>query len=59
MRALDTNLNIISYAQFHHLDLSKIKIRQPNHLFDVDPTKRNSNKRVRADAQDVIPTSVK
>jgi len=58
MRALDTNLNIISYAQFHHLDLSKMKIRQPNHLFDVDPTKINSNKRARVDTQVTIPTTV-
>lgn len=59
MRALDTHLIIIPYAQFHHLDLSKIKIRQPNHLFDVDPTKRNSNKRVRVDVQDATSSSVK
>jgi len=58
MRAENTNLNIISYAQFHQLDPSKIKIRQPNHLFDIDPRKTNPNKRTRADAQDVIPSSV-
>jgi hypothetical protein len=59
MRASDTNLNIITYAQFHHFDLSKIKILQSNHLFDVDPIKRNSNKGVRTDGQDAIPSSVK
>jgi hypothetical protein len=58
MRAANTDLNIISYAQFHQLDPSKIKIRQPNYLFDIDPTKRNPNKITRADAQNVIPSSV-
>jgi hypothetical protein len=58
MRALDTNLMIVPYAQFHKLDLSKIKIRQLNHLFDIDPTKRNSNKRTHANAQDAPPSSV-
>ncbi len=58
MRARNTNLHIISYAQFHQLDPSKIKIRKPNPLFDVNPTKRNFNKKTDADAQNAIPTSV-
>jgi hypothetical protein len=58
MRATDTNLIIIPYVEFNQLDLSKIKIRQPNHLFDIDPTKNNSNKRTRVDALDVISTMV-
>jgi hypothetical protein len=45
MRAMNNNLIITPYAEFKHLDVTKIKIKEPNHLFDIDPTKRNPYKR--------------
>jgi hypothetical protein len=49
MRANDKNLIITPYAEYNHLDSSQIKIKEPNHLFDVDPNNRRSNKRVYID----------
>ncbi|UJR09960.1 hypothetical protein I4U23_014184 [Adineta vaga] len=49
MRANDKNFAIIPYAEFHRLDTSTIKIKEPDHLFDVDPANRRSNKRVYVD----------
>ena len=49
MRATDRNLIITSYAEFHRLDVSKIKTKEPNHLFDVDPANRKSTKRTYVD----------
>lgn len=54
MREQNNTFNIYSYAQFHRLDLAKMKIRQPNPLFDVDPSKRNSDQRNQSQAQDAI-----
>ena len=59
MRSVNKNLNIVSYAQHHQIDISKIKIRQPNHLFDVNSSKKNSNKRVHIDNQVLISTDVR
>ncbi len=46
LRANDKNLIITPYGEYHQLDNTKIKIKEPNHLFDVDPNNRKSNKRV-------------
>jgi len=53
MRANDKNLIITPYAEYNHLDTSTIKIKEPNHLFDVDPNNRRSNKRVYMDRDPV------
>jgi hypothetical protein len=45
LRANDKNLIITSYAEYHHLDASNIKVKEPNHLFDVDPAARKANRR--------------
>ena len=58
MRAGDAHLNISSYAQFHRLDFSKIKIRQPNPLFDIDPARRNPNRGSDAAPENEVPSSV-
>ncbi|CAF2808727.1 unnamed protein product [Rotaria sp. Silwood2] len=45
MRANDKNLIITSYAEYNRLDYSKIKVKQPNNLFDINPNNGKSNKR--------------
>lgn len=45
MRANDKNLTITPYHEYHQLDSSQVKVKEPNHLFDVDPNNRRSNKR--------------
>ena len=45
MRANAKNFTITSYAEYHQLDPSTIKIKEPNHLFDADLTNRKSNRR--------------
>jgi hypothetical protein len=57
MRANDKNLIIAPYGEYHQLDSTKIKIKEPNHLFDIDPNNRKSNKRTYVD-KDAVPTSV-
>ena len=57
MRANEKNLIITPYAEYNHLDVSKIKIKEPNHLFDVDPSNRKSNKRAYVDKDAVTSTS--
>ena len=49
MRANDKNLTITPYHEYHQLDSSQLKVKEPNHLFDVDPNNRRSNKRVYVD----------
>lgn len=49
LRAIDKNVVITPYAAYHRLDPSKIKIKEPNHLFDIDPSNRRSNKRTFVD----------
>ncbi len=56
MRANEKNLIITPYAEYNHLDISKIKIKEPNHLFDVDPSNRKSNKRAYVDKDAVTST---
>lgn len=56
MCASNTNLNIITYAQFHH-NLSKAKVQQSAHLSNVDPIKSDSVMNV-GDVQSVIQTLV-
>ncbi|CAF4232165.1 unnamed protein product, partial [Rotaria magnacalcarata] len=56
MRANDKNFIITPYAEYHCLDPSKIKIKEPSHLFDVDPSNRKSNKRVYVDKDAVAST---
>ncbi len=58
LRANDKNLIITPYAEYKNLDSSKIKIKEPNHLFDVDPNNRKSNKRAYID-KDAVTTTVK
>lgn len=57
MRANEKNLIITPYAEYNHLDISTIKIKEPNHLFDVDPSNRKSNKRPYVD-RDAVTTNV-
>jgi hypothetical protein len=56
MRANEKNLIITPYAEYNHLDVSKLKIKEPNHLFDVDPSNRKSNKRVYLDKDAITST---
>ncbi len=49
MRANDKNLTIVPYVEYHQLDSTKIKIKEPNHLFDIDPNNRKSTKRTYVD----------
>lgn len=56
LRATDKNITVTPYAEYHHLDTSTIKIKEPNHLFDVDPSNRKSNKRVYVDKDAVSIT---
>ena len=55
---MDNTLIITPYAEFKHLDVSKIKIKEPNHLFDIDPIQRNPYKRAPVDTQEMTPISV-
>lgn len=57
LRTNDKNLIITPYAEYKHLDTTVIKIKEPNHLFDVDPSNRKSNKRPYID-KDALPTIV-
>ena len=57
MRANEQQLIITPYAEYNQLDASKIKIKEPNHLFDIDPANRKSNKRVYID-KDAVATTV-
>ncbi|CAF4355655.1 unnamed protein product [Rotaria sp. Silwood2] len=63
MRVNDRNLIITSYAVYNDLHTSKIKIKQHDHLFDIDLNKRKSNKRtyddknVATSTQEVTPTT--
>jgi len=57
LRANDKNLIITPYAEYNHLDSSKIKIKEPNHLFDIDPNNRKSNKRPYVDKDAVTTTT--
>ncbi|CAF1573125.1 unnamed protein product [Rotaria sp. Silwood1] len=43
MRANDKNLIITPYAEYHHLDTSKIKTKELDPLFDLNPNNRRSN----------------
>ncbi|CAF2883730.1 unnamed protein product [Rotaria sp. Silwood2] len=56
MRTNDKNLIITPYAEYNRLDPSAIKIKEPNHLFDIDPTNRRSNKRVYVDKDAITST---
>ncbi|CAF1228363.1 unnamed protein product [Rotaria sp. Silwood1] len=56
MRANDKNLTIIPYAEYNRIDPSTIKIKEPNHLFDIDPNNRKSNKRTYIDKDAVTST---
>ncbi|CAF1076463.1 unnamed protein product [Rotaria sordida] len=56
MRANDKNLIITSYAEYNRLDPSKIKIKQPSHLFDIVLNNRKSNKQTFND-KNVVTTS--
>jgi hypothetical protein len=56
MRANDKNFIITPYAEYNRLDVSTIKIREPDHLFDIDPANRRSNKRVYVD-KDAVASS--
>jgi hypothetical protein len=56
MRANEKNLIITPYAEYNHLDVSKLKIKEPNHLFDVDPSNRKSNKRAYVDKDAITST---
>ncbi|CAF0964166.1 unnamed protein product [Rotaria sordida] len=56
MRANDKNIIITPYAEYNHIDLSTIKIKEPNHLFDIDPNNRKSNKRTYIDKDAVTST---
>ena len=49
LRGNDKNLIVTSYAEYHQLDASSIKVKEPNHLFDVDPSARKSNRRAYVD----------
>jgi len=57
MRANDVGLQITPYAEFNQIDTTKIKIKEPNHLFDIDPNNRKSNKRTYVD-RDATQTNV-
>lgn len=54
MRANDKNLTITPYLEYHQLDSSQVKIKEPNHLFDVDPNNRRSNKRAYVDRDNTV-----
>lgn len=54
MRDNDKNLTITPYLEYNQLDSSKIKIKEPNHLFDVDPNNRRSNKRPYVDRDNAV-----
>ena len=56
MRTNDKNFVITPYAEFHSLDTSKIKIKELDHLLDVDPENRRSNKRPYVDRDAIEPT---
>jgi hypothetical protein len=51
MRANDRNLIITPNAEYNHFDASKIKIKEADHLFDIDPNNRKSNQRVYIDKE--------
>ena len=55
--ANEKNLIITPYAEYHHLDNANVKIKEPNHLFDIDPTNRKSNKRAYID-RDAVTANV-
>ena len=49
MRANAKDFTIVSYAEYHQLDPSNVKVKEPNHLFDTDLTNRKSLRRTIAD----------
>ncbi|CAF1372500.1 unnamed protein product [Adineta steineri] len=57
MRTNDKNFTITPYAEYNRLDVSAIKIKEPDHLFDVDPANRKSNKRPYIDKDAVATTT--